>query len=79
MGCKNTVERGFEMTATQILWMAGVALVSYLLGSVSWAVIVGRVFLKDDVRKYGSGNAGMTNVLRTAGKGAAALVAVGDF
>ncbi|ERJ00052.1 glycerol-3-phosphate 1-O-acyltransferase PlsY [Oscillospiraceae bacterium 52-8] len=67
------------MTATQILWMAGVALVSYLLGSVSWAVIVGKVFLKDDVRKYGSGNAGMTNVLRTAGKGAAALVAVGDF
>ncbi len=55
------------------------ALTAYLLGSLNFAVIVSRVFLKDDVRKHGSGNAGMTNILRTYGKGPAVVTAVGDF
>ena len=53
--------------------------IGYLLGSLSFAVIVSRLFKKDDVRNHGSGNAGMTNVLRTYGKGAAALCTIGDF
>ncbi|WP_243562754.1 glycerol-3-phosphate 1-O-acyltransferase PlsY [Neobittarella massiliensis] len=61
------------------LGIAGVMLFSYLLGSISFAVLVGKLFLKDDVRKYGSHNAGMTNVLRTAGKKAAVFTAVGDL
>ena len=61
------------------LGIAGVMLFSYLLGSISFAVLVGKLFLKDEVRKYGSHNAGMTNVLRTAGKKAAVLTAVGDL
>lgn len=56
-----------------------VAVGSYLLGSISWAVIISKVFFHQDVRNFGSGNAGMTNVLRTFGKGAAALVTLGDF
>ena len=40
-------------------------LVAYLLGSISFAVIVSRIYAHDDVRKYGSKNAGMTNILRT--------------
>ncbi|WP_312641615.1 glycerol-3-phosphate 1-O-acyltransferase PlsY [Hydrogenoanaerobacterium sp.] len=56
-----------------------VAVCSYLLGSISWSVIVSKLFFHKDVRDFGSGNAGMTNVLRTFGKGAAALVTVGDF
>lgn len=64
---------------TFIIALLAVAVVSYLLGSISFAVIVSRVFAKDDVRKHGSGNAGMTNILRTYGKGPAAVTAAGDF
>lgn len=64
---------------TQIIAFIGVAVISYLLGSISFAVIVSRLFAKDDVRSHGSGGAGMTNVLRTYGKGPAVVTAVGDF
>lgn len=53
--------------------------VSYLLGSVNFAIIVTKLFLHQDIRSFGSGNAGMTNVLRTVGKGAAVVVTLGDF
>lgn len=55
------------------------ALVSYLLGSVNWAVILSKLFYHKDIRTFGSGNAGMTNMLRTFGKLPAAFVALGDF
>jgi glycerol-3-phosphate acyltransferase PlsY len=54
------------------------ALVSYLIGSVSFAVITSRVYGLPDPRTYGSGNPGATNVLRTGKKPAAALTLVGD-
>lgn len=46
---------------------------SYLLGSVSWSVLIVRIRHGLDVRTVGSGNAGATNVLRAAGKGPALL------
>ncbi len=52
---------------------------SYLLGSVNSAIIVSRVIYRDDVRQHGSGNPGLTNTLRTYGKGAAGLVLLGDM
>ena len=55
------------------------AIVAYLLGSISSAVIVSRGYAHDDVRKYGSKNAGMTNVLRTYGKLPALFTFLGDF
>lgn len=54
-------------------------LISYLIGSVSWAYLVCKKFYGIDIRKYGSGNPGTTNVLRVVGKKAAALVYVADF
>lgn len=51
----------------------------YLLGSINAALVIGKVFFKKDIRNYGSGNAGTTNVLRTFGKGAAAAVLVLDI
>jgi len=57
----------------------GCAAFSYLLGSISFAIIISRAFRQDDVRNYGSGNAGMTNVLRTFGKNCAILTLIGDF
>lgn len=41
--------------------------IAYLIGSINFAVIISNLFLKKDVRKMGSGNAGTTNVMRTAG------------
>ena len=52
--------------------------VPYLLGSINFAVIISSKSYKDDVREHGSGNAGMTNMLRTYGKKAAALTLGGD-
>ncbi len=51
---------------------------SYLIGSLSFAVIVSRVFGLPDPHSYGSGNPGATNVLRTGKKFAALLTLVGD-
>ena len=53
--------------------------IGYLLGSISGSITVSRFFYKDDIRKYGSGNAGTTNVLRTYGKGKAAMTILVDF
>ena len=55
-----------------------VAIVAYLLGSVSFAVIVSRLFGLPDPRTYGSNNPGATNVLRSGNKLAAALTLLGD-
>lgn len=56
-----------------------VAFVSaYLIGSISFAVVLVRVFRGVDVRGEGSGNAGATNVLRTSGKGLAVLTMLLD-
>ena len=54
-------------------------ILAYLIGSVNFAIIVTWLFAKKDIRDFGSGNAGMTNVLRTLGKGPAVLVTLGDF
>jgi glycerol-3-phosphate acyltransferase PlsY len=51
---------------------------AYLLGSVSFAVIVSRAFDLPDPHGYGSGNPGATNVLRTGNKLAALLTLLGD-
>ncbi len=55
-----------------------VVLAGYLLGSVSFGIIVTKKLKGIDIREHGSGNAGMTNVIRTIGKGPGALVLLGD-
>ena len=52
--------------------------VSYLIGSVSFSVIIGKLFFKKDVRNNGSGNAGATNMARVFGLGPGATVLVLD-
>ena len=60
--------------------MATIALIviAYLLGSVSFAVLMSRLFRLPDPRTYGSKNPGASNVLRTGRKAAAALTLLGD-
>lgn len=62
-----------ETTAVLLAVLGG-----YLLGSVSFAVVVSRLFGLADPRSYGSGNPGATNVLRSGSKAAALLTLLGD-
>lgn len=67
------------MTFTDYLVISLFALAGYLIGSLNAGVLVSRVMFGKDVRDFGSGNAGTTNMLRTFGKKAAALTLVIDF
>jgi len=58
--------------------IALLAVLAYLLGSVSFAIVVSRAMNLPDPRSYGSSNPGATNVLRTGRKVAAALTLAGD-
>ena len=64
---------------TTIAVILGICVVAYLIGSVNFAIIVSRIIGRDDIRKHGSGSAGMTNMLRTYGTWPAVITAVGDF
>ena len=55
-----------------------IALAAYLLGSVSFAIVVSRLMTLPDPRSYGSKNPGATNVLRSGSKVAAVLTLAGD-
>ena len=54
-------------------------IISYFLGALNFAIIISKYKFGEDIRTYGSGNAGMTNMLRTYGKGAAAFTLLGDI
>ena len=61
-----------------ILIVLAAAAQAYLLGSIDTGILISKYLYHDDVRNHGSGAAGMTNMLRTFGKKAAALTAAGD-
>ena len=54
-------------------------LIAYVIGSINFSVIFSKKFAGFDVREKGSGNAGSTNMLRSVGKGAAALTLICDI
>ncbi|RDI36902.1 glycerol-3-phosphate 1-O-acyltransferase PlsY [Falsibacillus pallidus] len=54
-------------------------ILSYLIGSISFALIVGKVFYKKDIRNFGSGNLGATNTYRVLGIKAGVIVAILDI
>ena len=55
-----------------------IVVLAYLIGSVSFAVVVSRAFGLPDPHDYGSGNPGATNVLRTGNRAAALITLLGD-
>jgi acyl phosphate:glycerol-3-phosphate acyltransferase len=65
------------MTNVHLINFAAV-FIAYLIGSLSFAVIVSKLFGLPDPHTYGSGNPGATNVLRTGKKSAAILTLLGD-
>lgn len=52
----------------RVLIIIAVAVVSYLIGSINFSIILSKIIGKKDIRESGSGNAGATNMLRTYGK-----------
>lgn len=56
-----------------------IVLISYLLGAVPFALIIGKLGYRVDVREHGSGNLGTTNTFRVLGKRAGTLVLLGDM
>ena len=56
-----------------------VILISYFLGSISWAYIISKYVFSSDIRQYGSKNPGTTNMLRTFGKKAGVITLLGDL
>lgn len=67
------------MIGKMILCIVLAALIGYLMGSINSAITVVRLLKHEDVRKFGSGNAGLTNTLRCFGKGCALLTLIGDL
>lgn len=55
------------MIKMSVVFILAAVVLSYLLGSISFGVIFSKLFSKKDVREYGSGSSGMTNVMRAVG------------
>jgi glycerol-3-phosphate acyltransferase PlsY len=62
----------------QFMFSGLVVLMAYLIGSISFAVVISKIMGLPDPHSYGSGNPGATNVLRTGSKAAAVLTLLGD-
>ncbi len=62
-----------------VLTNAIIILLAYFIGSIPFALVIGKGFYKTDVRKHGSGNLGATNTFRTLGKKAGIIVLIGDI
>jgi len=54
------------------------SVLNYIVGSIPWALVIGKVFYNTDVREHGSGNLGATNAGRVLGKKVAYIVTVLD-
>ncbi len=65
--------------AVQIIGWVIVAVAGYLLGSVNASIIASKLKYKQDIRNFGSGNAGLTNMYRVYGKNGAVYTLVGDI
>ena len=71
-------EGGGSAVGYVLLMMLAAAVIAYFLGCFNGAVIVSKYILRDDVRKHGSGNAGLTNFYRTFGGPLAVVVILTD-
>ncbi|XRG80082.1 glycerol-3-phosphate 1-O-acyltransferase PlsY [Rossellomorea sp. GAMAL-10_SWC] len=56
-----------------------IIVLAYLIGSVPFGLVVGKIFYGVDIRQHGSGNLGATNTFRTLGKKAGIIVTLGDI
>jgi glycerol-3-phosphate acyltransferase PlsY len=67
------------MIVLQVVGFAILLLLAYIIGSIPFGLVVGKVFYGVDVREHGSGNVGTTNVFRVLGKRAGVAVMISDI
>jgi glycerol-3-phosphate acyltransferase PlsY len=66
------------MTDLLILLLVITAVQAYVIGGINGAIIASKYFYRKDIRKFGSGNPGLTNFLRVFGKGGVVIVVLID-
>ena len=76
IGLSPDVARGLLITV--IVMLSALTLAAFLIGSIPFGYIIGRVFFGTDIRRQGSGNIGAMNALRTMGTGGAVAVLLLD-
>lgn len=82
LGIKNVSITGNELSvAPGYIWLALIccAVVGYLAGTLNFAIIISKLKYHEDIRDYGSGNAGMTNMIRTYGTLPGIMTLLGDI
>lgn len=79
LGLKFATEDGLVPGDFFIIGTIIAAIISYMMGSLNFAIIISKLKFHDDIRKYGSGNAGMTNMMRTYGRTAGIITFLGDL
>jgi glycerol-3-phosphate acyltransferase PlsY len=67
------------MFPPKLIFLIGLPILAYLLGSVPWGLVLTRMFTTVDIRRQGSGNIGATNVRRLAGTPLGLLTLAGDL
>lgn len=68
------------LDASSAVWVLPILfIVAFLLGSIPWGVVISKVFFHKDIRRFGSGNIGTTNAMRTMGKAGGIAVFLLDF
>ncbi len=68
---------GYDI-AYSVIAIILIIIAAYLLGSINFAILISGISYKQDIREFGSKNAGMTNMMRIYGKKAAAFTLIGD-
>ena len=76
--CASRGSFGAVFWVVTVFSVLALLVVPYFLGSINFGIIISKLFHGEDLREYGSGNAGMTNMLRTYGKRDAAITLIGD-
>lgn len=76
--CASRGSFGTVFWVVTVFSVLALLVVPYFLGSINFGIIISKLFHGEDIREYGSGNAGMTNMLRTYGKRDAAITLIGD-
>lgn len=76
--CASRGAFGAMFWVVTVFYVLALLVVPYFLGSINFGIIISKLFHGEDIREYGSGNAGMTNMLRTYGKRDAAITLIGD-
>lgn len=79
LGLKFATEDGYIPLNFFVIGTVIAAVIAYMMGGLNFAIIISKLKYHDDIRKYGSGNAGMTNMIRTYGRAAGIFTFLGDL